>query len=402
MIGGVLDGVRVVEVSMWAYVPSAGAVLAEWGADVIKVEGPDGDPVRGLVTAGISTTGPRYTWEMWNRGKRAMALDLRHQEAQSILHQLVRDADVFLTSVLPASRCKLGIDADAVRAANPAIVYAAGTGAGPRGPDADKSGYDQATFWSRGAMADAVTPPGSTPFAMPAPAFGDALSGFALAGGIAAALVKKARTGEGSLVEGALFGTALWAMQMSVTATSAAGMAEMPRANRMKPLNPLVNTYPTADGRWLALNMMQPDRFWAGLCEAIGRPDLVDAPRFVDTAARNNHMEECVGELERTFRSQTLAYWKHQLASQEGTWEPLNKVGDLLEDPQVQANGFAQRVDYGEGRWLPLVAAPIQFDRTPSVLRCAPEYGGDTDAVLESLGWDSERIIQARIDGAVI
>lgn len=401
-MGGVLDGVRVIEVSMWAYVPSAGAVLAEWGADVIKVEGPDGDPVRGLVTAGITTRGPQYTWEMWNRGKRALALDLRHKGAQEVLHQLVRDADVFLTSVLPDSRSKLGIDLEGIRAANPSIIYAAGTGVGPQGPDAGKSGYDQATFWSRGAMADAVTPPGTLPLGMPAPAFGDALSGLGLAGGIAAALVRKSRTGEGSVVEGALFATALWAMQMSITGTAAAGIAEMPRANRKKPLNPLVNTYPTADGRWLALNMMQPDRFWEGLCKAIGRPDLIDDPRFVDTEARNLHMEECVDELERTFLSQTLAYWKEQLPTQPGTWEPLSKVTDLLEDPQVQANAYAQRVYYGHDQWLPLVATPIQFDRTPPELRRAPEYGGDTDAILESLGWDTETLIQARVEGVVI
>jgi crotonobetainyl-CoA:carnitine CoA-transferase CaiB-like acyl-CoA transferase len=401
-MGGVLDGVRIIEVSMWAYVPSAGAVLAEWGADVIKIEGPDGDPVRGLVTAGLITSGPQYTWEMWNRGKRAMGLDLRLEGGQEILHQLVRDADVFLTSVLPGSRSKLGIDLDRILAANPRIIYAAGTGAGPQGPDAAKSGYDQATFWSRGAMADAVTPPGSAPLGMPAPAFGDALSGLALAGGVAAALARKARTGEGSVVEGALFGTAMWAMQMSIIGTTAAGIAEMPRANRLKPLNPLVNTYPTADDRWLALNMMQPDRFWEGLCKAIGRPDLVEDPRFVDTEARNSHMEECVQELEQTFRRQTLAYWKEQLPSQEGTWEPLNKVADLLDDPQVQANGYAQRVHYGEDEWLPLVATPIQFDRTPPKLRRAPEYGADTDPILESLGWDAEAIVRARVEGSVV
>jgi crotonobetainyl-CoA:carnitine CoA-transferase CaiB-like acyl-CoA transferase len=401
-MGGVLEGSRVIEVSMWAYVPSAGAALAEWGADVIKIEGPDGDPVRNLVTAGVEITGPRYTWEMWNRGKRAIALDLRNPEAQRILHRLVREADVFLTSVLPDARSKLGIDLDSIRSANPGIVYAAGTASGPLGPDAARSGYDQATFWSRGGMAEAVTPSGSDPIGMPAPAFGDAVSGLALAGGIAAALVKKARTGEGSVVEGALFGTALWAMQMSLVSTAASGLDEMPRGSRLKPFNPLVNTYPTADDRWVALNMMQQDRFWAGLCVAIGRPDLVADPRFVDTTARVTNIEECVAELEKTFRSQPLDHWRKQLSTQEGTWEILNKVSELVDDPQVKANGYAQVVDYGEGHTLPLVATPIQFDRTPPTLGRAPDYGGDTDAVLESIGWLPEAITEARIRGAVI
>jgi crotonobetainyl-CoA:carnitine CoA-transferase CaiB-like acyl-CoA transferase len=400
-MGGVLEGIRVVEVSTWAYVPSAGAVLAEWGADVIKIEGPDGDPVRGLVTAGITISGPQYTWELWNRGKRAIALNLRHEQAQQVLHHLVSTADVFLTSVLPDARSKLGIDLDSIRAVNREIIYAAGTGAGPQGPDATKSGYDQATFWSRGGMADAVTPPGSDPLGMPAPAFGDALSGLGLAGGIAAALVRKERTGSGSVVEGALFGTALWAMQMAIVATAASGITEMPRGNRRKPFNPLVNTYSTADDRWVALNMMQQDRFWAGLCTAIGRPDLVQDPRFADEKSRVSNIEDCVDQLEKTFRSQPLDYWKKQLSTQEGTWEPLSKVSELLDDPQIKANGYAQQVDYGSGHTLPLVATPIQFDRTPPTLSPAPAYGGDTDAILQSLGWDPEAVIQAKIGDAV-
>jgi crotonobetainyl-CoA:carnitine CoA-transferase CaiB-like acyl-CoA transferase len=339
---------------------------------------------------------------MWNRGKRAIALDLRMEPAQRILHELVGEADVFLTSVLPGSRSKLGIDLDSIRAANPKVVYAAGTAVGPQGPEAGRSGYDQATFWARGGMADAVTPAGADPLGMPAPAFGDALSGLALAGGIAAALVKKKSTGEGTVVEGALFGTAIWAMQMSVTGSAAAGISEMPRGDRSRPFNPLVNFYPTADGRWVALNMMQPDRFWPDLCAAIGRPDLVSDPRFADNSSRAGHIEDCVAELEKTFRARPLEYWRRQLATQEGTWEALNKLPDLLVDPQVTANRFVQVLDYGDDAELPLVATPIQFDRTPPLLKRAPEYGADTDTLLGSLGWDAEAVLEARISGAVV
>jgi crotonobetainyl-CoA:carnitine CoA-transferase CaiB-like acyl-CoA transferase len=339
---------------------------------------------------------------MWNRGKRAIALDLRMEEGQQILHELVSEADVFLTSVLPDSRPKLGIDLDTIRAANPKVIYAAGTAVGPQGPEATRSGYDQATFWARGGMADAVTPSGADPLGMPAPAFGDALSGLALAGGIAAALVRKRSTGEGTVVEGALFGTAIWAMQMSVVGSAAAGISEMPRGNRFRPFNPLVNFYPTADGRWVALNMMQQDRFWPGFCVAIGRPDLVSDPRFADTPSRTGNMEDCVAEIERTFRAEPLDFWRRQLATQAGTWEALNKLPDLLVDRQVTANGFVQVLDYGDEAKLPLVATPIQFDRTPPVLKRAPAYGADTDSVLGSLGWDSEALVEARISGSVV
>lgn len=401
-MGGVLDGVRVVEVSMWAMVPAAGAILAEWGADVIKIEGPDGDPVRALVTAGITPEGPRYTWEMWNRGKRAIALDLTHPDAQAIVHELVAEADVFLTSILPAQRQKLGIDLGSIRTANPRIIYASSSGQGSRGPDAGKGGYDNITFWARSGAAASATPPGADPVTMPAGAFGDATSGMALAGGVAAALAKKARTGEGSLVEGSLLATAMWAMQMSITGAAAAGLEEMPRTSRRQPFNVLVNSYPTADGRWIVLGMLQADRHWPGLCRAIGRDDLTREPRFADAAARAQNVEACVTELEATFRTQPLAVWKERLAAQEGQWDVLNTVSEVLRDPQVEANQFAHRVRYDGGHELSIVGSPVQFDGTPPTPRPAPEYGADTDDVLASLGWDADAIIEAKIKGAVV
>ena len=401
-MGGVLDGVRVVEVSMWAMVPAAGAILAEWGADVIKIEGPDGDPVRGLVTAGLKPGGPRFTWEMWNRGKRAMAMDLTQPGAQEIVRQLVAEADVFLTSILPGQRKKLGIDEETIRQASPAIVYASGTGVGSRGPESDKGGYDGITFWARSGAASAATRPGSDPVTLPMGAFGDATSGMALAGGVAAALAKKARTGEGSVVECSLLATAMWAMQMGITGTEAAGLEEMPRTSRQRPFNVLVNTYPTADGRWVGLCMLQADRYWAGFCRAIGREDLIDDPRFAQAATRAENAEACVAELESTFLAQPLEAWRERLATQDGQWDALNTVSEVRRDPQVQANQFIRRVEYPGGHGLSIVGAPVQFDHTPTPLRPAPEFGADTDAVLSGLGWDTEAILDAKIKGAVV
>lgn len=387
---------------MWAMVPATGAILAEWGADVLKIEGPQGDPVRALVTAGITPDGPRFTWEMWNRGKKAMALDLNHPEARAIVHELVKEADVFLTSILPAQRKKLGIDLDAIRAANPSIIYGSGSGTGSKGAEANKGGYDGITFWARSGAASSATPPGSDPIGMPAGAFGDATSGMALAGGVAAALAKKFRTGEGSVVEGSLLGTAMWAMQMWITGANAAGLEDMPRPTRKQPFNVLVNTYLTADDRWISLSMLQADAYWAGFCEAIGRSDLIDDARFVDAKARAEHTEACLAELDATFRSQPLAHWTARLATQEGQWDVLRKVSEVLDDPQVVANTFAHRVEYPDGHELMLVQSPVQFDQRPGVVRPAPDFGADTDAVLESLGWNAEQIIEAKIKGAVV
>jgi len=401
-VGGVLEGVRVLEVSMWAMVPATGAILAEWGADVLKVEGPHGDPVRGLVTAGITPDGPRYTWEMWNRGKRAIALDLTHPDAHAIVHQLAAEADVFLTSILPAQRAKLGIDLESIRAANPSIIYASGSGTGSKGAEANKGGYDSITFWARSGAAASATPPGVDPVGMPAGAFGDATSGMALAGGVSAALVKKARTGEGSVVEASLLGTAMWAMQMWITGARAAGVDDMPRTTRQRPFNVLVNTYLTADDRWIALCMLQADQYWAGFCHAIGRDDLTDDPRFADAKLRAENTEACVVELESTFRSEPLDVWTARLATQDGQWDVLKKVSEVLDDPQVEANKLAHRVTYPDGHELSLVQSPVQFDQTPATVRPAPEFGADTDAVLEDLGWDEDAIIDAKINGPVV
>ncbi len=401
-MSGVLEGIKVVEVSMWAYVPSAGAVLAEWGADVVKVEGPEGDPIRQLVVGGVRSEGPAYTWEVWNRNKSGIALDLTQPEAQEILHELVARADVFLTSILPGTRPKLGIDADTIRARNPSIVYAAGTGAGPLGPEAGKGGYDSISFWSRGGVSAGVTPEGQDPIPMPSGAFGDSLSGIALAAGIAAALVRRSRTGEGCVVEGALLGTAMWAMQMAIVGAHQAGIPEMPKSTRQTAFNPLVNNYPTSDGRWVALCMLQPDVYWEGLCRAIGREDLVTDPRFSTAEARAQNVRDCVAELDKTFLAHPLEHWRQVLSTQRGQWDVVQRAGDLVEDPQAQANGFVQTVTYEGGHVLPLVSTPVLFDRQAPRLSPAPELSADADAILASLGWDEERIIEAKVRGAVV
>lgn len=420
-MGRVLEGIKVIEVSVWAYVPSAGTVLAEWGAEVIKIEPPDGDPMRGLVNAGVGAMeGISFPWELWNRGKKGLALDLTKPEAQEIVGRLCADADVFLTSYLPGVRKKLGIDIDAIRKWNPSIVYACGSGRGPAGDEADKGGYDSITFWSRGGVSAAATPPGyPRPVGMPAGAFGDSLSGSALAGGVAAALVKKERTGEGSIVDGSLLGTALWCMQMA-SVGGAVAMASSPEAAdaitnppaappvppgefpRPAIFNPLVNNYRTSDGRWVALCMLQPDRYFEGLVRAVGRGDMVGDPRFATPEARASNGERIVDELEAAFAELTFDEACAALATQPGQWDVVNRPLDLLEDPQAQANGFVQEVDYGEGRSLPLFASPIQYDRTPPELTPAPGFCVDTDAILASIGMDEEAILEAKIAGAVV
>ena len=408
----VLEGVKVLEVSAWAFVPSAGAVLADWGADVVKIEPPTGDPIRGLVSAGIGGgSGPSFPWEAWNRGKRSVALDLKHPRAREILLNAAATADVFLTSYLPATRRQLGLDIDDIRAVNPSIVYACGTGQGARGDEAEKGGYDSISFWARGGVGATVTPPGlQRPIGQPAGAFGDSLSGMALAGGVAAALFRRARTGEGAVVDVALLATAMWCLQMPIVG-AAVMMAQPPPADdapasssrSVNPqiFNPLVNNYRTADGRWLSLCMLQRDRYWEEVLVAIGRDDLRDDPRFSTPEALSAHNDDAIAELEQTFGAMSIDQARAALGSQSGQWDVMQNVLELPTDPQAIANGFVQTVEYEGSVRLPLVASPAQFDRTSIPLGRAPEFGAHTDEVLSQLGLDADEVMQARIDGAV-
>ncbi len=403
-----LDGIKVIEISVWAYVPSAGAALAEWGAEVVKVEPPTGDPMRGLVNAGVGPMeGIVFPWELWNRGKKGIALDLRNEASKEVVGRLCESADVFLTSYLPPVRKKLGIDLDTIRGYNPEIIYAAGTGQGADGPEADRGGYDSITFWSRGSVSGALTPPGHPrPIPMPAGAFGDSISGLSLAGGVAAAVARKIATGKGSTVDGSLLGTAAWAMQMATVggavAQSAAATGSAQAASPPTIANPLVNTYQTADDRWVALCMLQPDVYFEGLVRAIGRDDMVSDERFATPEARRANGQAIVDELEKAFAALSFEQALAALRSQRGQWDVVNRPQDLLEDPQAIANRMVQHVRYPGDRSLPIFTSPVHFDRTPPELSPAPEFGVDTDEILAAVGMSEDEILEAKISGAVI
>ncbi|MCU1344907.1 MAG: hypothetical protein JWL70_1173 [Acidimicrobiia bacterium] len=399
-----LKGIKVVEVSMWAYVPSCGAVLADWGATVIKVEPPDGDPVRGLNFAGIPPhdDGSSFMSELFNRGKQSVCLDLKVPEAREILMKMIDQADVFLVSLLPPTRRAFGLDAESVRARNPRLIYAFGTGQGSAGDEGERGGYDSISFWARGGISDALTPDDQPlPIMMPTGAFGDVLSGLTLAGGVAAAIAHRERTGEGSVVEGSLLSTAMWGMQAGIVAAGILGVDATGKLNRNFAPNPIVFPYRTADDRFVALNMLQGDRFWPGLCEVLERPDLITDPRFATAADRAANIHECFRILDEIFASKTLAEWRPILDRQAGHWDVVKKAGELRTDPQALANGFIQTVERGDSSSLEMVASPLQFDGVPPVVQPAPALGANTDEVLSALGLSMDEIIDAKVKGAV-
>lgn len=402
-MGKPLEGIRVIEVAMWAFVPACGGMLADLGAQVIKVEPPSGDPLRGLKIGSLGATDASYdwSWESYNRGKRSITLDLRHEAGRAVLERLLEGADVFLTSLLPPARRSMGIDAQTLRARFPDLIYASGSGTGPNGPDGEKGGYDAITFWARGGIASSLTENDApAPIGPPGPAFGDTLSGAMLAGAISAAIARRAMTGEAGEVDVSLLGTAMWSQQRLICQGTADGVQRFPRPSG-PPHNVLVANYRTADHRFIALCMLQADRYWARFCEAAERPDLAADPRFTDDAARRANGAECHAEVTALFASKPLAEWKQILARQDGQWDVVQDVGELKDDPQVQANQYLRRIDAGDGETIPMVASPMLFEGKALPSTRAPELGADSDAVLTELGYDEDAVIDLKVQGVV-
>jgi crotonobetainyl-CoA:carnitine CoA-transferase CaiB-like acyl-CoA transferase len=402
MSGGPLEGIRVLEVAMYGFVPSAGAVLAEWGADVIKVEhAVTGDPQRGLrQTGSLRVEGdPNPNIEHANRGKRSIGLDISKPEGREVLLELARRADVFLTSFLPGHRKKFGMDVEDIRAVNPKIIYARGSALGPRGIEAEKGGYDMTAFWCRAGTAASITPPGTEGMVgPPGPAYGDTTSGTNLAGGIAAALLKRERTGEPSTVDVSLLGSGLWAMGHTIALTSHLHqlMVAPPPGVHGSPINPLVGVYATKDNRYISLVMMQPTKFWADVCRHVDREDLIDDPRFATVESIAEHTAEAVEILREVIATRTLPEWSARFATLAGPWAPVQDTLQAAEDAQVRANDYIVRA--GE---LELVANPVQFDVAAPHTGPAPAFAEQTDEVLEELGLDWDRIIELKTVGAV-
>ena len=401
-----LSGVRVLEVAAWTFVPAAGAVLADWGADVIKVEHPEmGDPQRGLVSMGLIPGGPdavNYIMEQPNRGKRSIGIDISTTAGLEVLYRLAESSDVFLTSFLPAVRQRLKIDVEHIRSVNPRIVYARGSGQGPVGVDRERPGYDGSVYWGRGGIADALTPGDSKYPIGGRAAFGDLAGGMAIAGGIAAGLVQLARTGEAPIVDVSLLGLAMWQLSPDIVASGLYGGDPMPKFGRSASPNPLVGSYRTSDDRFITLMMLQSDRYWPEFCECVGRPDLITDERFVDGGARFANREECIREIDELFASKTYEEWKAVLAGLSGAWAPVQKASELVDDPMVAANGYLARVDRDDGKSYDLVANPVQMDETADHLRPAPEHGQHTEEILLELGLDWDAIIAYKEAGAIL
>ena len=399
----VMEGVRILEVAEHTFVPAASAMLADLGAEVIKIEHVErGDAMRGLASSGTVNLGGdvHVLLEHSNRGKQSLGLDLTAPDGIDILYKLAATCDVFLTNKLPSVRTKLKIDVDDIRSANPKIIYVRGTGQGERGPDADRGSYDQLSYWLRTGIAvgvkqyDNVPPP-------PAPAFGDSIGAMNIAGSIMGALYYRERTGNPTTVDVSLLHTGLWSMgaAMALSLQFQKGWEAPPPSRTM--FNPLVQTYRTKDDRWIGLCCLQAAKYWPEACQVVGRPELANDERFADTESITANANEGVALLDEAFAEHTLEEWRERLEPFSGQWAVVQDSLEAANDPQSVANNMVMDCATAAGHKFQLVTAPVQYDGEPAPPKRAPEFNEHGDGILQSLGIDMDAIIDLKVRGVV-
>ena len=308
---------------------------------------------------------------------------------------------MFLTNKMPGVRERLHIDVDDIRAHNPNIVYVRGTGYGSHGPDADAGGYDFLGYWARGCSADAGTPPNLEGLiSQPAPAYGDNIGAMTIAGGICAALLHRERTGEAPVVDVSLLGTGMWAMSGAIASSLMSGTkwTAPPSTGHPSPSNPLVGTYRTSDGRYLAFSMLQGFQYWPEVCRRIGRDDLVGDS--VENLMKNTPVAAAI--LDDEIGARTLEEWKERLTGMKGQWAVVQNTLEVADDPQVDANAYIQELTTDDGTPFRLVTTPVQFDDEAAPIHRSPTFNEHGDAILqEVLGLDWDTVVDLKVKGVV-
>ena len=383
-MAGPVEGVKIVELGVWVAGPAAGGILADWGADVIKIEPPTGDPARMFGRMLGCDLGLNPPFEMDNRSKRSVVLDLGTDAGRGTAFELLAGADVFLTNVRPGALQRLGLDFESVSAANPRLVYGLITGYGESGPDADRAAYDVAAFWSRAGVAHLLTRPGETP-PFQRGGMGDHSAGMTMAAAVCAALLARERTGTGQLVTTSLYRQGAYTVSFDLNTYLMSGQP-IAIGQRDSMGNPCMNNYTAQDGRRFWIVGLEPERHWPALCRSVGRPEWRDDPRFADARSRAVNSAALIAALDEIFATRPLDEWARIFAGEpEFFWSPVNTLEDVVADEQFHAAGGIVDVPDGDAA-VPMVATPADFHGTPWAPRsAAPELGQHTEEVLADL-----------------
>ena len=398
---GMLDGLRVVEMGLWVAVPAAGGIMADWGADVVKIEPPAGDPMRAMfrLSAG-SLVDKNPPFDLDNRGKRSVVIDVGTPAGRDLAYRVVERADVFVTNMRPDALARLGFDHETLRARFPRLIYASVTGYGLRGPESNRPGYDVGAFWARSGIAFGHIVEDGAPAALRG-GLGDHVTAMSIVTGILAALHARERTGQGRLVETSLLRTAMYTLGWDLSIQLEFDKVKLP-VPRTEIETPLMNSYRAGDGRWFFLIGLEADRHFPGVARVIERPEIVDDPRFATARDRRHNRTALIGLFDEAFATRPLAEWAERFDREGVWWAPVQSFSEVVRDPQAKAAGALIDAPSRGGGTSRSVATPIGFDGAPVAVRApSPLLGEHTDEVLREVGVDDATLARLRAEGVV-
>jgi crotonobetainyl-CoA:carnitine CoA-transferase CaiB-like acyl-CoA transferase len=375
---GPMKGIKVVEIGIWVAGPSAGGILADWGADVIKIEAPTGDPLRSIQEVLGTAVNPFF--EPDNRGKRSIVLDLRQADDREVALELIADADVLLTNLRPAALARLGLDHETLLARDPRLIYAIVTGYGLEGPDAASGAYDMGAFWARGGVADSLSVPGEY-LPTQRSGMGDHITGVTVAGMVSAALYSREQTDQGQLVSTSLLRAATYFVNSDFNFQLMADL-NAGYTDRRTQRNPLWNNYKAGDGKSFWLIGVEADRHWPTLVRLLDKPEWATDERFGTRLAREQNAAELIALMDAEFARHPRSVWARRFDAEPNFfWAPVNTVAEAIADPQTAASGaFVEVADGSYDR--PMIASPADFHGTPWTVRTrAPRLGQHSDEI---------------------
>lgn len=403
---GPLEGLKVLEIANWVAGPAAGAIMADMGAEVVKIEHPEtGDPVRSVEVSAVGvvqyTGGINTVFELLNRGKRNVAVNLEHPQGQEIVQKLAAESDVVVTNLTPHRQERYRLRYEDVSAMNSRMIYLVLTGYGTEGPERDRSGFDYAAFWARSGIMGSRGEAGGPP-TQQRPGMGDQTTSLAITAAVGMALYERERSGKGQRIDCSLLHTGMWVIGLDVMAALKTQEPVL-RVLRKDVSNPLFNFYQTADGKWLQLVMIESERFWNGFCVAHGLEEIADDKRYDSHVNRIQNSDGLVEIIEGRFATESFEHWGVRLDGQRCIWAPIQTLVQVVDDPQVHANGYVTTLTHVEEGDFKILTPPIKYDRTPGTpLSPAPELGQDTETTLLEIGYTLDDVIALKEQGAII